>query len=73
MHACDSALENRRSVTVTDDGEPKSLGVLGTGTVVSRSIERRHGTAQVAAGEVGMIRQVKPHREDVQGTTVQEL
>jgi nitrite reductase/ring-hydroxylating ferredoxin subunit len=33
-------------------------------SVVSGAIERRHGTAQVAAGEVGFIRQVKPRRED---------
>ena len=65
MHACDGALEKRRSATATDGGAPKSLGVLGTGTVVSRATERRrHGTAQVAAGEVGFIRQVKPRRED---------
>ncbi len=67
MHACDGALEKRREATDTDGGAPKSLGVLGTGTVVSRAIERRHGTTQVAADEVGIIRQVKPHREDVQG------
>ena len=67
MHACDGALEKRRVTTDTDGGAPKSLCVLGTGTVVSREIERRHGTAQVAAGEVGIIRQVKPRREDVQG------
>ena len=64
MHACDGALEKRRAATASDGGAPKSLGVLGTGTVVSRAIERRHGTAQVAAGEVGFIRQVKPRRED---------
>ena len=64
MYACDGALEKRQAATVTDGGAPKSLGVLGTGTVVSRVIERRHGTTQVAAGEVGFIRQVKPRRED---------
>jgi hypothetical protein len=68
MHACDGALKKRRAADATDGGAPKSLGVLGTGTVVSRAIQRRrHGTAQVAAGEVGIIEQVKPHREDVQG------
>ena len=50
MHTCDGALEKRRPAAVTDGGAPKSLGVLGTGTVVSRAIQRRHGTAQVAAG-----------------------
>ena len=66
MHACgDSALEMRRAAT--KGGASKRRGVLGTGKVVSIAIERRHGTAQVAAGEVGIIRQVKPRREHVQG------
>jgi hypothetical protein len=38
----------------TKDGESKRRDVLGTGKVVSRAIEsRRHGTAQVAAGQYG--------------------
>ena len=52
MHACDSALEMRRSAT--KGGASKRRGVLGTVNVVSRAIERRHhGTVKVASGQYG--------------------